>query len=491
MSLLSPIFSFRTERGWARNGGINRRERFSGRWSLSALPSSDFQVAGSPFTNRLPTLKELIGYRTNEYTSDPVFLSLLPQVSRERDTNFLLNEDGGSSPNETESSEGAWTFKKINGKEGESLAENGTKDELNLIADKANSYYIEDNVADDEEENVSKKRIDRQDSTVVTPKATTMRGIPLPRLLHNQILRGFYVTKSELELNSFEKTENDPFTVDTTVVLTEDPSETTSYKTTNSDENRSTTQTFPSTLTEIETTTIAPSTLSTDSTPPESSSASYVESTTINSTFDYSTETEALFSTNAQSDSSTNAIETVSETVADVQLENATTTTMLPSTTVTKRRFDRRREKFGSEFGQRSSAGKHVQSERVKPTLKDKDIPVTPRRRVTVYRGRHRRPVSTSSPLLDDPKHSTVIVEPVGKESEGAKETTLSTEENNSTGKEEEGGRIEDSTGKFGAEVSLYLKNLLERSITTLIQDAIARSSFQTPKQKQIGQSTN
>ncbi|XP_046143739.1 mucin-5AC-like [Osmia bicornis bicornis] len=348
--------------------------------------------------------------------------------------------------------------------------ENRRKDELNLIAEKVDSYYIEDNLADDEEENASfasKKRIDRQDSTVVTLRPTTMRGIPLLRLLHSQVPRGFYVTKSELELNNSEKMENDTsFTVDTTIALTENPttvivqSETSSYKTTNSNENISTIpstnfQTFPSTLTEIETTTIAPSILSTDSTTPESSSAFYVESTTINSTsFDYSTVTEALFSTKIQPDSSTNAIatgsfETVPETVADVQLENATdsislTTTMLPLTTVTERRFNRRREKFGTEFGQRSSTRRRVQSERVKPTMED-NLPVkrteetvTPRRRVTVYRGRHRRPVSTGPPLLDDQKHSKVIVEPIGEGSEGIEETALSRKENNSTGKDDE-----------------------------------------------------
>lgn len=145
------------------------------------LPSSDFQVASSE-TNRLPTLKELIGYRTNERTlggPSPVILNLLPL---ENDAKRIVEETATFD-------DASWV---LNDEE-----TNYGKLPNDLSVDDIDAYYEGDASL------VSKRRIDRQDSSTTTSlKPTTIRGIPLIDLLQSQVSRGFYVTRGE-------KAEND------------------------------------------------------------------------------------------------------------------------------------------------------------------------------------------------------------------------------------------------------------------------------------------
>lgn len=173
------------------------------------LPSSDFQVASSEAI-RLPTLKELIGPRTNRFTSpSPVHLSLLPFnayneiLPRDKHANLLLQgDDPRGSPRDRE----PWSLS-------DGDQSNGKRDELDLIGGKASEYYVEDNIADDEGNALSsRRRIDREDSSTTTLKPTTMRGAPLVNLRQNQSTRGFYVTKSEEGLLTAGKTDSDSAT---------------------------------------------------------------------------------------------------------------------------------------------------------------------------------------------------------------------------------------------------------------------------------------
>lgn len=171
------------------------------------LPSSDFQVASSE-VNRLPTLKELIGYQTNEYTSSPspIFLSLFPLkakdeeiLSHEKNTNRILEATTVRDDTIFDVEPTTLVPNKHDEKEETGYA---IQNDLDLSVDSIDTYYVEDNIAIDENDIslTNKKRIDRQDSsTTVTLKPTTMRGIPLVNLLQSQVPRGFYVTRSETE----------------------------------------------------------------------------------------------------------------------------------------------------------------------------------------------------------------------------------------------------------------------------------------------------
>ncbi|XP_043252513.1 serine-rich adhesin for platelets [Colletes gigas] len=203
--------------------------------SLSVPPSSDFQVANSEAI-RLPTLKELIGYRTNDraVSPSPVYLSLL-----DKRANLVLEEDAapgesvpslakvsGDFENRPASVREPWTLEEIDqSRKGSDaveapLASGGN--ELDLLDGRASAYYVEDNIADNEDDGPTKnkKRIDRQDSSTTTPRPTTMRGPPLATLFQSQIPRGFYVTRSETDPVDTRKTGNsttEPSTLPTAV----------------------------------------------------------------------------------------------------------------------------------------------------------------------------------------------------------------------------------------------------------------------------------
>lgn len=158
------------------------------------LPSSDFQVASSE-ANRLPTLKELIGYRTNKRTlgsPSPVILNLFPLAiaaaneeisSREKDANHIVEGKATTVRNDA-----SWALNDDRNNEETNYGK--LPNDLDLAA-----YYVED---DDDTSLTSKKRIDRQDSSTTTSlKPTTMRGVPLIDLLQSQVPRGFYVTRGE------------------------------------------------------------------------------------------------------------------------------------------------------------------------------------------------------------------------------------------------------------------------------------------------------
>lgn len=193
------------------------------------LPSSDFQVASSE-VNRLPTLKELIGYQTNEYASSPspIFLSLFPLeakdeeiLSHEKNTNRIL--EGTSVRNDTIFNAEPTTLmpNKHDQKEETGYA---IQNDLDLSVDSIDTYYVEDNIAIDENDIslTNKKRIDREDSsTTVTLKPTTMRGIPLVDLMQSQVPRGFYVTRSETENPIPEQVKNDETTTEWTTLSIE------------------------------------------------------------------------------------------------------------------------------------------------------------------------------------------------------------------------------------------------------------------------------
>lgn len=191
------------------------------------LPSSNFQVASSE-VNRLPTLKELIGYQTNEYASSPspIFLSLFPLkakdeeiLSHEKNTNRIL--EGTSVRNDTIFNAEPTTLmpNKHDQKEETGYA---IQNDLDLSVDSIDTYYVEDNIDENDISLTNKKRIDRQDSsTTVTLKPTTMRGIPLVDLMQSQVPRGFYVTRSETENPIPEQVKNDESTTEWTTLSIE------------------------------------------------------------------------------------------------------------------------------------------------------------------------------------------------------------------------------------------------------------------------------
>ncbi|XP_076670925.1 uncharacterized protein LOC143370135 [Andrena cerasifolii] len=202
--------------------GFSRRNRPStdATTSTTPLPSSSEQArpkVASSEAFRLPTLKELIGPRTNRFTSpSPVHLSLLPFnvyneiLPRDKHANLLLQgDDSRGSSRDRE----PWSLS-----DGDQSDEK--RDELDLIGGKASEYYVEDNTADGEGDALSsRRRIDREYSSTTTLKPTTMRGAPLVNLRQNQSTRGFYVTKSEGELLTARKTDSDSATKFTAVLV--------------------------------------------------------------------------------------------------------------------------------------------------------------------------------------------------------------------------------------------------------------------------------
>lgn len=224
LSLPSLSLSCALEReGIGKNNRKRERERerskrkiYFGRSSLSVLPSSDFQVANTE-VNRLPTLKELIGYQTNNYIAtgpSPVLLNLFPLttkseevLSREKNVDRVLEQviiEKNTIFNDTELR--SWN-KHDDGIENDFQS--------NLTVDGIDAYYVEDDTLF-----ANKKRIDREDSSEIDLKPTTMRGIPLINLLHSQVPRGFYVTKSEVDSTS-KKVKIDALTTELTTLSVE------------------------------------------------------------------------------------------------------------------------------------------------------------------------------------------------------------------------------------------------------------------------------
>lgn len=195
----------------------SKRKIYFGRSSLSVLPSSDFQVANTE-VNRLPTLKELIGYQTNNYIAtgpSSVFLNLFPLaakseevMSHEKNIDRVLEEviiEKNTIFNDTELR--SWN------KHDDGIENDFQSD---LTVDGVDAYYVEDDTSF-----ANKKRIDREDSSEINLKPTTMRGIPLINLLHNQVPRGFYVTRSEMEHSTSKRVKIDALTTEFTTLSVE------------------------------------------------------------------------------------------------------------------------------------------------------------------------------------------------------------------------------------------------------------------------------
>lgn len=167
--------------------------------------------------NRLPTLKELIGYQTNNYIAtgpSPVFLNLFPLtakseevLSQQKNVNRVLEEviEKNTIFNDTELR--SWN------KHDDEIQNDFQSD---LTADSIDAYYIEDDTSF-----ANKKRIDREDSSEINLKPTTMRGIPLINLLHSQVPRGFYVTRSETEHSTSKRVKIDALTTEFTTLSVE------------------------------------------------------------------------------------------------------------------------------------------------------------------------------------------------------------------------------------------------------------------------------
>lgn len=167
--------------------------------------------------NRLPTLKELIGYQTNNYIAtgpSPVFLNLFPLtakseevLSQQKNVDRVLEEviEKNTIFNDTELR--SWN------KHDDEIQNDFQSD---LTADSIDAYYIEDDTSF-----ANKKRIDREDSSEINLKPTTMRGIPLINLLHSQVPRGFYVTRSETEHSTSKRVKIDALTTEFTTLSVE------------------------------------------------------------------------------------------------------------------------------------------------------------------------------------------------------------------------------------------------------------------------------
>lgn len=166
---------------------------------------------------RLPTLKELIGYQTNNYIAtgpSPVFLNLFPLtakseevLSQQKNVDRVLEEviEKNTIFNDTELR--SWN------KHDDEIQNDFQSD---LTADSIDAYYIEDDTSF-----ANKKRIDREDSSEINLKPTTMRGIPLINLLHSQVPRGFYVTRSETEHSTSKRVKIDALTTEFTTLSVE------------------------------------------------------------------------------------------------------------------------------------------------------------------------------------------------------------------------------------------------------------------------------
>ncbi|KZC14844.1 Acidic mammalian chitinase [Dufourea novaeangliae] len=207
--------------------------RTAARLTTESQESSTIEIE-SVFSNliadkeasQLPTLKELIGGRTNDRATDrsPVYLNLLV-----KHTNLVLEgDDAPESSSFSYEPEQRSSRNQANREPNDRDAWILAKERVNrfeLIDQKeTNAYYDVENIADNEEDTsfASKKRIDREDSSTTTPRPTTMRGAPPVRLVRNHTPRGFYVTRSNTELPPTGKTENDAFTVESTTLFTEE-----------------------------------------------------------------------------------------------------------------------------------------------------------------------------------------------------------------------------------------------------------------------------
>ncbi|PBC32501.1 hypothetical protein APICC_09943 [Apis cerana cerana] len=192
---------------------------YPSRFTTESHESSTIEIESVANTevNRLPTLKELIGYQTNNYIAtgpSPVFLNLFPLttkseevLSREKNVDRVLEQviiEKNTIFNDTELR--SWN-KHDDGIENDFQS--------NLTVDGIDAYYVEDDTLF-----ANKKRIDREDSSEIDLKPTTMRGIPLINLLHSQVPRGFYVTKSEVDSTS-KKVKIDALTTELTTLSVE------------------------------------------------------------------------------------------------------------------------------------------------------------------------------------------------------------------------------------------------------------------------------
>ncbi|XP_046825327.1 mucin-5AC-like isoform X3 [Vespa crabro] len=163
-------------------------------------PSSDHsrsKVANSD-TPRLPTLKELIGYQTYEYTTpSSVFLNLLHTIDSNEvyDLQSIENDQIKSNV--------------------ETVKTKYLNEDINETIDKTNENYLNHKLANifeehdtenndiDNKSSISKKRktrIDHAGSSTTTLKPTTMRGTPIISSTSKTIARGFYVTKGDIEM---------------------------------------------------------------------------------------------------------------------------------------------------------------------------------------------------------------------------------------------------------------------------------------------------
>ncbi|KAF7395647.1 hypothetical protein HZH68_009697 [Vespula germanica] len=148
-------------------------------------------------TPRLPTLKELIGYQTYDYTTpSSVFLNLFPTIDRNEVHDLQSIENDQIKPNV------------------ETIKTKYLKKDINEAIDKTNESYLNHELANifeehDTENNdidnkslIGKKRktrIDHAGSSTTTVKPTTMRGAPIISSTSKTITRGFYVTKGDIE----------------------------------------------------------------------------------------------------------------------------------------------------------------------------------------------------------------------------------------------------------------------------------------------------
>ncbi|XP_026668174.1 mucin-5AC [Ceratina calcarata] len=324
------------------------------------------KVASLPEVNKLPTLKDLIGYRNHDYDENqtPVFFNLLPL----QDEN---HHDGERSSRE----------KVANAYE--DASEKNKR--LDLSVDDINSYYVEDNVADDEE-SINKKRIDREDplTTTLIIKPTTMRGIPLADLLHStaKVPRGFYVTRDENE--TFEAR-----ITDTTPMVTDEPTTEIELKF-NTKPSDSTVPTTEFTTKEI---------LTDDDTTLSIARTDSIASSTAEQSLLVNPKPENVTENATSSETVPNAVNSTKNT------ELKTIATIVPSddriTERTVNKYNNRRGQnigFGYEFGRKSQGRQYTRPVSEESYIRTTEKTQYARRRFSTRRGQQRRrpPVTTT-----------------------------------------------------------------------------------------------
>ncbi|KAK2580930.1 hypothetical protein KPH14_005997 [Odynerus spinipes] len=176
----------------------------NGRFTTESHESSTIPIesVANADTPRLPTLKELIGYQTYDYTTTPssVFLNLLPAIDLIEDVDPLSrieNERANINAETLQANDLRKLFYNVN--------ENPLDRELDHIFE----IHETDTNDIDAESSISKRRKTRIDhaGSSTTPrrcvgrcvKPTTMRGTPLASLTARSVTRGFYVTKGDVE----------------------------------------------------------------------------------------------------------------------------------------------------------------------------------------------------------------------------------------------------------------------------------------------------